>query len=145
MIYHHGKLVSVAPAGLWTPSVAMVVRRDGRILMGLRQGSHGAQTWGLPAGSLEPGEKVYSAALRELAEETGLRGRVLRILAEHYDMLEGSPLAAHAVFIEIEAKGEPQILEPHRCAAWRWFDPEELPEPLFDPFVAILLAQDLEA
>jgi len=33
--------------------------------------------WSLPKGHLEPGESAAAAALRELAEETGVRGRIL--------------------------------------------------------------------
>ena len=36
--------------------------------------------WSLPKGHLEPGETAEQAALRELEEETGVRGRVLGYL-----------------------------------------------------------------
>jgi 8-oxo-dGTP diphosphatase len=37
--------------------------------------------WSLPKGHLEPGETAEQAALRELEEETGVRGRILGYLA----------------------------------------------------------------
>lgn len=46
---------------------------DGRILL-LRRAAHKPQgnTWGVPAGKVEPGEQPDKALLRELQEEAGL-------------------------------------------------------------------------
>ncbi len=38
--------------------VGVIIKNDGKILLGKRIGSHGAGTWGLPGGHLEPGEEV---------------------------------------------------------------------------------------
>ena len=40
--------------------------------------------WELPAGTMDPGEKPLETARRELAEETGLRARAMRKIAEFY-------------------------------------------------------------
>lgn len=42
----------------------------------------GRLTWSLPKGHLEPGETLAAAAVREVAEETGITGRVLAPLGE---------------------------------------------------------------
>jgi len=52
--------------------VGVIVRRDGRVLLGRRSGAHGADTWALPGGHLEFGETVEHCAAREVLEETGL-------------------------------------------------------------------------
>ena len=60
------------------PSVSAVIfDRRGRLL--LQQRSDGGQ-WGLPGGSVEIGESVGEAVRREVAEETGLRVAVRRLV-----------------------------------------------------------------
>ncbi len=48
---------------------------DGRLLYLKRHGSKvEGLRWGIPGGKLEAGEKPLQAAMRELAEETGIKG-----------------------------------------------------------------------
>jgi 8-oxo-dGTP pyrophosphatase MutT (NUDIX family) len=42
-----------------------------------RYDRRGRMRWSLPKGHLEPGETAEQAAVREVAEETGIRGRVI--------------------------------------------------------------------
>jgi 8-oxo-dGTP pyrophosphatase MutT (NUDIX family) len=65
------------------PSVSAVIfDRQGRVL--LQQRSDGGQ-WGLPGGSVEIGESVRAAVVREVKEETGLRVRPGRVVGIYSD------------------------------------------------------------
>jgi 8-oxo-dGTP pyrophosphatase MutT (NUDIX family) len=65
------------------PSVSAVIfDRRGRLL--LQQRSDGGQ-WGLPGGSVEIGESVADAVVREVHEETGLTVRPRRIVGVYSD------------------------------------------------------------
>ncbi len=57
---------------------AIVFDGDGRILLVRRANPPAQGLWSVPGGRVEPGESGEDAVLRELAEETGLVGRVDR-------------------------------------------------------------------
>lgn len=64
------------------PSVSAIVFRDGRLL--LQQRADSGQ-WGLPGGSVEIGETVAEAVVREVREETGYDVAVRRLVGVYSD------------------------------------------------------------
>jgi ADP-ribose pyrophosphatase YjhB (NUDIX family) len=68
--------------GVRTAVSAVIFDRRGRLL--LQQRSDGGQ-WGLPGGSVEIGESVHDAVIREVREETGLRVTVRRLVGVYSD------------------------------------------------------------
>ena len=111
--------------------VAVVIIRDGKILLGERIGSHGANTWATPGGHLDMGEEIAACAIRETLEETGLKVSEVSQLGFSNDVF--NPLNKHYVTLYVVAngvEGEPEIMEPNKCLGWQWFGLDELPKPL---------------
>lgn len=119
--------------------VGVIVQRGGRVLLGERRGAHGAGHWALPGGHLEFGESVEACAARELAEETGLVANGFARGPWVNDLFEAEGRHYVTLFVLArEVSGEPQRLEPDKCAGWHWCDWQALPRPLFQPLVSLL-------
>ena len=119
--------------------VGVLVFRGGRILLGKRQGSHGAGTWSPPGGRLEYGESVEDCARRELREETSLELGPITLGPYTNDLFpEVEQQYLTAFVLAYDSVGEPRNLEPHKCEGWAWFGWEELPAPLFAPMRSLI-------
>ncbi len=92
-------------------AVGAVVFRDGAVLLVKRGAEPNQGRWSLPGGSLETGETVEAAAVRETREETGVEVRPLRVL-DVRDFIERKDgrVRWHYVLIDIlceYVKGDP--------------------------------------
>ena len=102
------------------PCAGVVCLRGGEVLL-IRRGKPPRQgEWSLPGGRIEWGERAADAALRELEEETGVRGEMLGLL----DVVDGlfsdqaGPPDHHYVLVDYavrwrsgEAKGGDDAME----------------------------------
>jgi ADP-ribose pyrophosphatase YjhB (NUDIX family) len=119
--------------------VGVVVKRGGRYLLGLRNGTERGQlTWSTPGGSVAPAETVLSCAARELQEETGLRAERARVVFQTRNRLEdGRQWQSVFVAVDLVADAEPELRESQKCGGWGWFEPRSLPSPLFAPVASM--------
>lgn len=62
------------------PAVCLVVRSEGRVLLGRRSIEPHFGEWCLPGGFMEWGESPEDTARRELVEETGIRADALSLV-----------------------------------------------------------------
>jgi 8-oxo-dGTP diphosphatase len=123
-----------------TRVAAYALARDGQgrlLLCRMAQGQPGAGKWTLPGGGLDFGEDPEAGVLRELAEETGLGGRVIdavgvtsRVVRQRRGGGEGPEVEMHAMGIcfRVEVTGGELRNETDgstdRCA---WFTLAEIP------------------
>ena len=64
----------------------MLVNAEGLVFVGQRFDST-VEAWQMPQGGIDPGEEPYTAALRELEEETGILPHLVEPIAETADWL----------------------------------------------------------
>lgn len=68
-------------------AASVAVFRDGKVLLAERTKPPSASLMSLPGGVVEPGERLADAALRELAEETGVVARIVAF-NDHVEIIE---------------------------------------------------------
>jgi 8-oxo-dGTP diphosphatase len=136
-LYGEGLYLQLVASGAIAPvttGVGALIVRDGRLLLGLRTGAHGAGTWCLAGGHLDPGETADQATIREVREETRMRARVTGPPLPEIVMWSTEKLRLYRDLITpCDTDGDPVRVEPDRCLEWRWSDPADPPEPLFFP------------
>ena len=113
--------------------IGVMVIRDGKILLAKRKSELGKGTYCWPGGKMHYMESFEECAKREIREETGIEienVRFLRLL----NLKEFAP--KHFVDIELLAdwkSGEGELREPDKFEEWKWYDLDNLPEPMFFP------------
>jgi 8-oxo-dGTP diphosphatase len=121
--------------------IAVLIWREGRLLLGRRLSGQGAGTWQLPGGHLAPREDVLTCARREVREETGLEVESLAPAVWTENLFEQAGLRYVTLYVTAgRSRGEPRALEPHKAAQWGFFRPAALPTPLFAPLQSLLEA-----
>ncbi|OHE90774.1 NUDIX domain-containing protein [Colletotrichum orchidophilum] len=108
---------------------AIIQRRDGKVVIGKRESSHGAGTLQLPGGHLEKGESFFACAERETMEETGLAVRGAEVVTVTNDVYEDLERHYITIFVRCEMEdenAEPVVREPQKCSGWGWMSWREV-------------------
>jgi 8-oxo-dGTP pyrophosphatase MutT (NUDIX family) len=112
------------------PRAQSLVHRENRVLM-VQHRQHGQAWWCLPGGAVEPGEAPSAAALRELAEECCVRGRIVRQLSH---LTYGPGDESYTFLVEIGQQepvlgSDPDVAPGQEVlSALRWLALDQIPE-----------------
>ena len=97
-----------------------VVMRDGQVAVVHRPRY---DDWTLPKGKLDSGESFEEAALREVEEETGLRGVLVRELPATMYKVAGRPKVVRYWLMDVEHEGS--FVPNDETDQLRWVTPGE--------------------
>jgi ADP-ribose pyrophosphatase YjhB (NUDIX family) len=104
---------------------AIVVDDDGRVLLVRRANPPAQGMWSIPGGRQEPGESAAEGAIRELLEETGLAGEVVREVGTvRRDAPAGGQYVIRDFLVRVVGSSTPVAGDDASDAAW--FTPDEV-------------------
>ncbi|MDX6410494.1 MAG: 8-oxo-dGTP diphosphatase [Gaiellaceae bacterium] len=78
-----------------------------------------------------------------MAEETGLAVESLTFVGVTNDVFDADRHYITLWFAADAFSGEPTIAAPHEMSELRWFQLDQLPEPLFPPLLRLLNGEHL--
>lgn len=119
--------------------VALIVRRGNNVLLHKRISNHQGGKWAFAGGHLEKFETIEECALRELKEEAGnikvTKPQLLQIMNVRFRDDDKHYLTLFYIADYID--GTPKVMEPKKCAEWKWFDWDNLPQNIMPGIEAL--------
>ncbi len=124
----------------------MLVNGDGHVFVGKRIDNKEGDAWQMPQGGVDEGEDLRPAALRELAEETGVSEDLVTIIAQtREELLYDLPDELIGKLWKGKYRGQRQTwflarfagadsdikldaFDPAEFCEWKWVAPETLPD-----------------
>ncbi len=111
------------------PCVAVLVEKEGRLMLTRRGIEPFRGWWDLPGGFLEDGEHPQEGARREIREETGLEVQITRLMGIHMDTYGDTGVSTLNFHYLAEAIGGSESPKSD-VDMIRWFLPGELPREM---------------
>ena len=106
--------------------VGVAVINNQKVLLVKESSGRNVGCWGIPKGKVDPSENIEQAALRELFEETGLQGKLIRLTGLRSD-LRNDQVALFFVFTaNVDSKQVPEIQDKEEISDIGWFTADEV-------------------
>ena len=108
--------------------VGVAVISNKKVLLVKESAGRNVGCWGIPKGKVDPLENIEQAALRELHEETGLNGKLIRLTGLRSD-LRNEQVALFFVFTAtVDSEQVPEIQDKQEISEIGWFTADEVKE-----------------
>lgn len=124
-------------------AVSACIQHENRFLLVLRRNAPARDLWAFPGGSMDVGETVAQAVIREVAEETGLTACDVMPWQVHDLMPERAGMAQFVLVVcKARIEGRTQPVAGDDAAVARWFTLDEaralaMPASMHDAFAAL--------
>lgn len=113
------------------PVAVCAALKDNRMILAVkRKNAPGKDQWALPGGFIEAGENPENACLRELKEETGVVGRVKRLI-EVYERDTGVYGSLLVIGYQVEVINDEIIIDSNEIIEADFFHRDSLPQIYF--------------
>jgi len=138
----HGESSARAATTLIEAAGGIVERAtpDGPRIAIVRRERYGTE-WALPKGKRQPGESLEETALREVAEETGLRATLVAFAGVSTYVAKGVPKLV--VYWRMRADADAPFRPNEETTEIRWLSPEEAVVSITHPDQAALVASSV--
>lgn len=127
--------------------VGVIIRKEGKVLLGKRINAHHANVWAVPGGHLEFGETLAQCAQREVMEEVGIEIKNIKRGPYTEDVFKKEEKHYITIFMIADYKrGIVSLRESDKCEGWKWRAWNDMPQDIsiwlkkirkdgFDPFL----------
>lgn len=137
---------SSLPHKVIQPVVLTVIRKEGKILLTLRQEADPEDAafnniWQIPGGGLEFAETPEECAAREAREELGIDIEILSLIPKLYTAVRGNWQGLLIPFVCAMKFPESPIVLNEEASDYRWVTLEEAKKLQLTPFTKLILEE----
>src|SRR3990167_70583 len=101
---------------------AVITNQEGKVLM--LKATYAECRWGLPGGSIDPGETIHQTLIRECQEELGLPVKILYMSGIYYHSIHNT----HACVFRCQISEKSKIILSEEHSEYGYFTLDEMSE-----------------